>query len=1366
MLFANHAQPHHGQHAGTQHSFDFSTAANAHVFEQAQSSCGPPALESHAQPNAGMPFAPSNHSLREGFRNFRDLPGASALIPIVPTENQALAQPHAAIPKSRPHGLVRAPTQEELPEKIAVVQLDAGTTLTATIAQDGDTAEWEWARAVSFMGMKTTKHHLYLSRNMDNFKAELQVAEVVSSAIVYRGRTAGESLSGHHMMLSPAFVLMILLTCANKRFQPAIKSKALTLGCNLLRLAAGVAPATIRIACVMYGDDKGYHHVSLSLQEGCMVYGLAPVFSQSSQSKKLWSTLMENGFSEHKIRSSMEAPTLWDLVLFLLVCKIYQSKSNVWKYLGQFLWPKVIWLCGVLVDKLALEKSNLGVQQLPLVKTSKGRVRKPPWINKLVLLQKMRTMKHHRHMGMRTHSDLVTCSDALVKSENLLATGLYMTKCKEAFQGIFHLTIHWDPASYDCSTLVAIAYSNQKNIACYPPIQNITPLLKREIGLELQQLSGANKLTRIDGYTELRALSNCIRGLGLPLEFFVLDKSIVCRQLGPSEVRIEENGKIFIFDKKSGQKVAVLPDAFDASQVPLLCSVSDQGGINRASLDYCCFKLKLPLLVLFDPYHRCWNDIKETLKKTPPNLFKTMIAFSLLWNCNYGPAGSKEWHHKKRQKLANLMDLSNANSQHFLAFLPFICAERGLEEPNDAEGKERVFQSMQSLNSIQVLGPLVKLMRWFSWFEAEKFYRGENYCNKLLMMMDEDSPDPTKEVDFVKNEVLMSIEEKGEKISERAELQQLKIQLGTWSLAPLLVTSTSMWQKDLIAIVGAASWLHHFKRAKYVLTPLQVCQHTIAQSQGAWKLELLDMMNDSFYNTLNLKKLYTADSVPDAVKSARLKTHMGFCTKLLGKRASSLCAFTLAPPIRYAALLDPGQYEQVAKKMQDEFQILLGHEAASQEGHHVEGLFALQFLDSHYVRLCYIANEHDLLSGSKEALKILHHALVHLGDTACIESTHSSAKDSLRDARSKFRSRVNKYFHCISSRVLQSRETQHVTISEAELATAKAKDLPSVFEATHPNSHILQRKYQDLMQHKAGDHCWHATTAASQFDQVVALEWLLQSYMPPKNQSPLLSCLAGPPGSVVAARDGEPLLVLAPSSFGFVGWRLEVAAEAGVVGAYPAFRPISLANAICFNHISDLEGWVNVPVQPSTLGHHGGLVLLQISEAQPLCTARVKEGLKLTVKQNRACLKWFNQPVKGQPSKAELYKLLISVILDSPGERDAAFDKSHAGALENEPDAGDADSDYEALLQLVEEDADNRGDPDLVNERKKILKESMPKLLPKGHQTLWSNQGEEERAEEGAGGCLEGEVLMESSNHWEEGGVGEGAKLRQNHCHQ
>ena len=382
----------------------FSSADHAQVLKQAASNFVPqPQLssrqhgfESNAQPNAGMSFAPGPSAM-EGLRSMQDLPGAGDLVPCGSAGNHALAPLPAstsntdeAVVKSRPsrpHALVRAHTEEDLPEKIAVVQIDAGTTLTATICQDGETAEWEWARAVSFMGMKTNKHHLYLSRNLESLKAELETAEVAANAIVYRGRDAGESLSGHHVMLSPAFLLMMLLTCANKRFNQTIKSKALTLGSNLLRIAAGVAPTSIKFACFMYGIDKRYHQLNLSLQEGCMIHGFEQAFSQSNQARKLWSTLMQHGFNTHKIRGSMEAPTLWDLVLFLLVCKIYQSKSNVWRCLGQFLWPKIIWVCGVLVDKLAVEKSKLELQQLPLVKTAKGRVRKPPWINKHVSLE-------------------------------------------------------------------------------------------------------------------------------------------------------------------------------------------------------------------------------------------------------------------------------------------------------------------------------------------------------------------------------------------------------------------------------------------------------------------------------------------------------------------------------------------------------------------------------------------------------------------------------------------------------------------------------------------------------------------------------------------------------------------------------------------------------------------------------------------------------------------------------------------------------------------------------------------------------------------------------------------------------------------
>ena len=689
-------------------------------------------------------------------RGMQDMPGMYAMVPANSSPSQ-VAMVMGPKPKPepklsrQPSALVLPAKPGELPGQVAVVRLDAGATLTADVARDSKTAQWEWARAVDFVKLKTNKHYMYLSRNMDYFNEELQAAEVPTSALMYRGKDAGGKMSGHHLMQSPAFMLMILLICCNKRFSTEQKQQALVLASNLLRLASGVATSAICIGSIMFGDDKNYHNLSLSIHEGCMVSGLSIAFSHCKHAEKLWMHHMATAWHGFKIRSSTDHPSWWDLVLFILICKVSPSRSPVWKQLGQFPWPRIVWACGVLLDLLAYSKASLPLDQVPLIKTIKGRVRRPCWVNKLVLLQRMRAMKHHRHQGMRTHGDLVTKSDAIVMSEKLLATGVYMMKSRTAFEQVTHLTIHWDPASYDCSTLVAIAYSPQKNVACIPPIQNISPLLKREIDLELQQLSSVNKLTRIDGYTEMRALSNSMNWLGLPLGFFALDPAIHCRPLEAHEIRVKEDGRMWVLNQNTGDKTPLLPDGFDLAKTPLLCSISDQGGINRASLDYASFKLKIPILVAYDPYHRCWNDIKESLRKCKTNLFKTLIAFALVWNSNFGPMGSKEWHGRKKQKLANLMDLSNANAEPFLSFLPFICQERGIDEPHDEAGRQKLWESLANLNTTSVLGPLTKLMRWFSWWECEKHYRGENYCNKMLM---QDIPDPGKSIGFLKMKLL------------------------------------------------------------------------------------------------------------------------------------------------------------------------------------------------------------------------------------------------------------------------------------------------------------------------------------------------------------------------------------------------------------------------------------------------------------------------------------------------------------------------------------------------------------------------------------------------------------------------------------
>ena len=625
------------------------------------------AQEPGVLPQAFMPASPSvQPSLVEEAtpRGVQDLPGAGALLPsTLPPElvvaqrltsdqsNQyAIVSTQKPQPEINKHPTVLAmPAKlEDLPEKVAVVKLDTGATMAASISKDADeTVEWEWARAVSLMGMKTKKHFQYLSRNTDAFKEEFYQAEVGFHAFTYQGRKSGSALTGHHTMQSSALFLMLLLMACNKRFSLDVKQKSLTLASSLLRLASTCIATSFVVGCMVYGQDKAYHAGSLTLEEGCMLSGLSDLLAQSSAAKQLWYQLQKEGLCGHKIRTSLDNPSLWDLILCVLWAKMHPAYRGIWVNVGAFLWPKLVWLSGCLLDSLAKRKADLPLEQVPLVITSKGRARRPPWVNRVVLLQKMRKIKHSRMQTMRTHQDLVTTSDRLVVSEHLLSTGIYLRNSASAFKGASHVTIHWDPSTYDCSTLVAIAYSHQNKIAAYLPVQNIVPLMQHEVDLEIQQLAVRKRVVRMDGYSELRAVSHALRAIGLPLEFFSLPSDLYWGALGQHETREIVNAVVYIVNKLTKQRVPQIPPDFSIHSCPLICSVSDQGGINRASLDYCTYKLGMPLLTMFDPYHRGWNDLRDSLKKSKGSLFKTMLAFSLLWNSNYGPSGSKEWHKKK-----------------------------------------------------------------------------------------------------------------------------------------------------------------------------------------------------------------------------------------------------------------------------------------------------------------------------------------------------------------------------------------------------------------------------------------------------------------------------------------------------------------------------------------------------------------------------------------------------------------------------------------------------------------------------------------------------------------------------------------------
>ena len=197
---------------------------------------------------------------------------------------------------------------------------------------------------------------------------------------------------------------------------------------------------------------------------------------------------------------------------------------------------------------------------------------------------------------------------------------------------------------------------------------------------------------------------------------------------------------------------------------------------------------------------------------------------------------------------------SSPHQEPFLSFLPYICLERGIDEPQDAEGREAIWNSLPSMNTVRCLGPIVKLMRWFSWFQTEKWYAGENFACKLLML-ESKKISVVDGVDFIKPEKVTGLSISSN-LTDKQELQQLKMKHGTWALGPLLVTPTSHFQKDLIALLANPCWGHHSKRAESVLTPKQVQEWISSMAKGGWKQEILDLMLQGFQTAQCLLSLW------------------------------------------------------------------------------------------------------------------------------------------------------------------------------------------------------------------------------------------------------------------------------------------------------------------------------------------------------------------------------------------------------------------------------------------------------------------------------------------------------------------------------
>ena len=338
------------------------------------------------------------------------------------------------------------------------------------------------------------------------------------------------------------------------------------------------------------------------------------------------------------------------------------------------------------------------------------------------------------------------------------------------------------------------------------------PVHLDELLPEVQELHYAGKSTRTESFLTLRSLSNSLAAIGLPLSVFTKDPELNVGPLGALESR-QWNKKLqafFVHNAATEQAVPELPASFRASAMPILVSISDQGPLNVPALDMLSYKLRAHVIVAWDPYHRAWNDLKDSLRKT--GLFRTFLELAVVFNINYGPSGTGKWFERKAATLRQLLATSSPHAEPFLSFLPMIAKERRIAEPCTAEQRDAVWRDFAVMETVRQKGPLMKLMRWFSFWDCNRFYRGEIWFSKVLLSGGDINAADDRGSSPLRLDTTGSL-------SAKDQLRELKMRHGTWAVARSLITPASYWRNELIYALGRPVWSAFSKRAADVKTP-------------------------------------------------------------------------------------------------------------------------------------------------------------------------------------------------------------------------------------------------------------------------------------------------------------------------------------------------------------------------------------------------------------------------------------------------------------------------------------------------------------------------------------------------------------------
>ena len=1219
---------------------------------------------------------------------------------------------------------------QQLPGEGTGLQLPFGVATLDTLLQrayinNENKPEWLFTRVHAYLGLKMDPGK-FLRNNKASIQAELQGQQVPIEGFHYRGKESDGDQWQDHTFESRALIVLLLWILKNKAMKALVKVKTLTLLLEMVTLAFQAADVRRPFMAMLVKPNGVLVSQELLFSEQSICRNWAQFIDLCPGAIQLWKKLGVRTWQNKCITSAVGTATLNDVLTYFayIFChqKIKVHGQKLWDCLLKPMLPEWVVACGKLLDLLALKKSGEQLQSLPVLRGKSGHARRiADPVNKLLLLFKLEKAKKNRREIASTHQELGGATGRLMVYENYLDCLLRKKVLEKEFQGVSQISVCWDPSTYGGKeVLMSVAYSPHLHKACYLMSQQMIATMVSELADDLIPLAKSRRLTRLEGFKEIKALSSALESIGLSLQSFQIPPGLHCRPLTASQYRLEGD-RAYIFEELEDGNEQIVPEVpvdMDLGKLPCLVSISDQGPNIIGAVNYLQYhpEFSILFLALFDPFHRAWNDLKLALKRCSYNGWKTVLELTLVCNINYGPFGSSAWFFKKKAKHADFMATESAYSQMFQRYQHRICQEKRIKEPATFAGLLDLFDSLKDLQSFQQKGPLIKLMRWFSFFETMTFYSGELVATKMIM---EHAADTGVGEEASEKEVDEGPPQQHQ--DPRKELSELKKRKGSWKLAPQLITDKALAIKDCIMSVGKASWKFFAARARDIVAPEHVLQHNISCCwSGFWKQELIEMIFTSLHDERCLQHL-----TPEfRSHEMALEWQEELFHNLLEQRAMSLAAGHCLPPMMYGHVAAPSPEVALDAHMKAKrhWQILLQAESASNAGANVQPLEFLHWRQSPMVRTIYMAFEQDarnkaVFTTESAALKLVMVVAKSLGDSRLVENIHQFGRDLFRQSKANTFGNTTIMANALRSKVLEKRKVPVVSANPGDKALGPAWDQKcrgSVVDSMKSYGKKVPLSIQKLMKKKDKSHTWPTPGPHALFQSSVATQWLFEfwenknsTYKECNVNSAWVSFLARP-GSIVAQQStGLMLKVCASAEFGFLGAVMSVVLDQDGGRSYVC-KP--KRQELRFFYVVDLDDWLELPVTPCMVNERRGPIGWKLTEGAtplPLETAALMCGQTITHSQLQKLMGLFSgMEVKKNQSKESLWNQLVDMLV-APQHQELA--RSHLKAkAKKEDEAGGYDTDFSEVISELDNQDGNQND---LKEYKQKRRLRLKKLL-------------------------------------------------------